>query len=199
MKILCFLLVSLSFLNSINTTAKEIDDYAADCKEIGFKPKTEKFGDCVLELKKRDKSQSISSSVATVRGDGSPDDIQCISYGYKPSTETYAICREKLDQNRKLQADQERRYLEQLQAQQKIAEQKQQAEAEQLKAADRRGGWEMLFRGLQMMGSQPGVNSVSPTPTRFLRSQYYSNGNHMCSYDDGTVLNLGAGICPNTR
>jgi hypothetical protein len=199
MKIIFTLLVSLWLVIPSITFAKNIDDYAADCKEIGFKPKTEKFGDCVLELKKRDKSHSTITSVATVRGDGSPDDSQCISYGFKPGTETYAMCREKIDQNRKLQAAQERHYQEQLQTQQNLAAQRQQAEAEQLKEADRRSGWEMLFRGLQMMGSQPGTTAISPTAPRFLRSQYYSNGNNMCNYDDGSTINVGAGICPNTR
>jgi hypothetical protein len=41
-----------------------------------------------------------------------------------------------------------------------------------------------------------------PTPTQkpsFLKSQWYNNSNHMCSYDDGSVINVGAGICPNVR
>jgi hypothetical protein len=34
--------------------ADPIDDYKSTCKDIGFKPGTEKFGDCVLKLKKKD-------------------------------------------------------------------------------------------------------------------------------------------------
>ena len=34
--------------------ADPMDDYKSTCKDIGFKPGTEKFGDCVLELKKKD-------------------------------------------------------------------------------------------------------------------------------------------------
>ena len=34
--------------------ADNLDDYKSTCKDIGFKPGTEKFGDCVLKLKKKD-------------------------------------------------------------------------------------------------------------------------------------------------
>ena len=32
--------------------------------------------------------------------------------------------------------------------------------------------------------------------THFLTNQWYSNGSNMCQYDNGTVLNMGARICP---
>lgn len=30
----------------------------------------------------------------------------------------------------------------------------------------------------------------------FLVSQWFENGNQMCRYDNGTVLNMGAKLCP---
>ena len=32
--------------------------------------------------------------------------------------------------------------------------------------------------------------------TYFLTAQWYENGNHMCKYGNGTVLNMGYKICP---
>jgi len=32
--------------------------------------------------------------------------------------------------------------------------------------------------------------------TYFLTADYYESGNHMCKYGNGTVLNVGASICP---
>ena len=32
--------------------------------------------------------------------------------------------------------------------------------------------------------------------TYFLDAQWYENGNHMCRYGNGTVLNVGYRICP---
>lgn len=32
--------------------------------------------------------------------------------------------------------------------------------------------------------------------THFLVGQWYEGGNHFCKYDNGTVLNVGASLCP---
>lgn len=32
--------------------------------------------------------------------------------------------------------------------------------------------------------------------TYFLTSQWYQNGSNMCQYGNGTVLNMGASMCP---
>jgi hypothetical protein len=45
--ILLYLFTSLSF-------ADDLDNYISTCKDLGFKQGTEKLGDCVLELKRRD-------------------------------------------------------------------------------------------------------------------------------------------------
>ena len=50
MKKLILLLLALPLI----CLADDLDDYKSTCKDIGFKPGTEKFGDCVLKLKKKD-------------------------------------------------------------------------------------------------------------------------------------------------
>lgn len=42
------------------------------------------------------------------------------------------------------------------------------------------------------------VLSASPAyaMTHFLVSQWFQNGNQMCRYDNGTVLNVGVRLCP---
>lgn len=45
--ILLYLFIPLSF-------ADDLDNYISTCKDLGFKQGTEKLGDCVLELKRRD-------------------------------------------------------------------------------------------------------------------------------------------------
>lgn len=32
--------------------------------------------------------------------------------------------------------------------------------------------------------------------THYLTAQWVQNGNQMCRYDDGTVMNIGVGLCP---
>jgi hypothetical protein len=70
------------------------------CRELGFKDKTEKFGSCVLDLSKRSGIQTEPSEPSAMRSDGSPDDKICIGYGYAIGTTGYADCRLKLDQAR---------------------------------------------------------------------------------------------------
>jgi hypothetical protein len=50
MKNLILLLLSLPLI----CFADDLDNYISTCKDIGFKQGTEKLGDCVLELKRRD-------------------------------------------------------------------------------------------------------------------------------------------------
>ncbi len=58
------------FFNSYSVYADEFEQYSNTCKEIGFKPKTPDYGDCVLELRKRDlnngqKQQKSNSGSST--------------------------------------------------------------------------------------------------------------------------------------
>ena len=41
-----------------------------------------------------------------------------------------------------------------------------------------------------------GAFSSAYAMTYFLVADYYENGSHMCKYGNGTVLNVGANICP---
>jgi hypothetical protein len=53
MKLIVILLSTLFFV-SHSVYADEFEQYGNTCKEIGFKPRTPDYGDCVLELRKRD-------------------------------------------------------------------------------------------------------------------------------------------------
>ena len=48
------ILMLLALFNLNLAFADEFEQYGNTCKEIGFKPKTPDYGDCVLELRKRD-------------------------------------------------------------------------------------------------------------------------------------------------
>ena len=58
MKKLILLLLALPLI----CLADDLDDYKSTCKDIGFKPGTEKFGDCVLKLKKKDAQVQTDNS-----------------------------------------------------------------------------------------------------------------------------------------
>jgi hypothetical protein len=48
------LLLLLLYLFTSFSFADDLDNYISTCKDLGFKQGTEKLGDCVLELKRRD-------------------------------------------------------------------------------------------------------------------------------------------------
>ena len=59
-----------------------------------------------------------------------------------------------------------------------------------------------FISNMQQAGSY-GTNSSgissAPTLTKFLKSSYNSGVDTMCLYDDGSVDNIGVGICPLTK
>jgi hypothetical protein len=76
-------------------------DSKRQCRELGFKDKTERFGDCVLELSRRRESTEIIVESSSTRGDGSADDQTCAGYGYRVGTTAYSDCRLQLDMARR--------------------------------------------------------------------------------------------------
>ena len=56
--LILFLCIPLS-LNSL-----DLDSYKNTCEDIGYKPKSDKFADCVLELHSRDQNNSTSTTTA---------------------------------------------------------------------------------------------------------------------------------------
>jgi hypothetical protein len=73
----------------------------AQCKDLGFKEKTEKFGECVLELSRRGAATKPTINESSVRGDGGADDQACAGYGYRVGTAAYSDCRLQLDMARR--------------------------------------------------------------------------------------------------
>lgn len=140
-------LVLVLLVHSSNGIAIDTSKEEAICYDIGFKPKTENFGNCVLELvNRKNKSQQakalpvpnslnnrvnpnpisktvIEQKAVEVSGDGSTDDITCQNYGFKPGTSNYSECRQKIDlakqdlELRQAQYEQHKRQYEAQQAQ----------------------------------------------------------------------------------
>jgi len=84
--------------------ATDLDSYKTSCELIGFKSATPEFGECVLELRRKDKqgsqvnNQSNAQSLPpkakiVLRGDGSQGDEICQKYGFKVGESDYRQCR----------------------------------------------------------------------------------------------------------
>lgn len=163
-----FVAVALSFTalsSSAVAQVKATSEEEATCKEIGFAPKTEAFGSCVLELVSRSsgetpvraRSPATPKSTTPPRSPSAqttPNGQTCARYGFKPKTTAFAQCQLDLDAAQRQAEAQQRQYeLEIQQHQQQAAAYEAQVAAEQ-RERERRG-WEALMRfGLGMAASR---------------------------------------------
>lgn len=63
--------------------------------------------------------------------------------------------------------------------------------------ARRQAYWQNVSKSLNSMtinGQQQ--HNATTSLYRGLRGQWVQNGNRMCRYSDGTVMNIGVGVCP---
>lgn len=152
------------------------------CKNIGFRPKTEAFGSCVLELVDRDIPTSTVSTLSAAKSPSaqasskrspvavkaatrevapsvplSPNEQTCASYSFKRGTQAFGQCLMQLDQIQQQALLAERQHQLQLaQYQQQVAAYEEQQRA--IKKEKDRRKWEAIGRlGAGM------ANSTSPT------------------------------------
>ena len=156
----------LAFLTTlmISTGAWALDTSVEEltCKEIGFKPKTEKFANCVLELYERKSKGSTNNPVGSrqaapatqaQRGDGSQDDQTCQRYGLKPGQPEYGNCRMQINLAKQQAAREQARYEAEMAA---YEQQKQELEAERKRQLAMR----QLQMGLGLMSGQVTLEDI---------------------------------------
>lgn len=133
----------LSYANAIDTSSEE-----KVCADIGFKRKTQAFGNCVLELLERRDSASANQQYSQQNKNSNDlDDTTCRKYGFKPNTQAYGECRQKIDLARQQGEQEQARYEQQnKQYQEKMAEYQKQVRRAQAQRS--------LDMGLRMMGGQ---------------------------------------------
>ena len=148
----------------------DLSEYEKTCAELGFRPRTPAYGECVLELDRRAKvgQQSNRSRVdqeqrqaeqrrqeeTAMSGDGTPDHQTCYRYGFRPGTTPYAECRLKLDIAR--------RELEQKQADYEMRQREYVArQAEYENELDRRRRMAALDIARRLAGGQGFANSIA--------------------------------------
>ena len=170
--------------------ALDLTKHQQTCSEIGFKPKTPAFGECVLELHGRDSKTNSSkpaqaNSTQTVtpqqnaRGDGTPDHATCAKYGFQAGTTEYSQCRMQIDTARKQAEEQERQYQDQLAAQARAKEEAQ--------------GEALFLLGMGMLsGAQPNRRSNNfplIQPPRRNHTYTLPNGRIMTCNTNGSFTN----------
>ena len=137
--VLVLLIPGISFSDSL-------PEAEAMCADLGFKKKTEAYGDCVLELHSR-KKKTVKRT-----GDGSPDDASCINFGFVAGTQEYSNCRLQMDTARKQAQQKQAEYeLAQKRYEQELREYEERLAAIE-KEKNRRQGDAMMRFGLALMG-----------------------------------------------
>jgi hypothetical protein len=170
-----YLLLVLSLALSLQANAVDTSKEESTCLDIGFKRKSEGFGNCVLELLDRK-----NSSIPVASND--PDDATCRKYGFKPKSNEYAQCRLQIDQAKQSAATQNAQYQEQ---QKQYLEQKRQQNIQANLA--------LMQRGLNMMagGGGGGYSSAPVAPVPPMGTQTYMlPGNKMLTCNTtGNITN----------
>jgi hypothetical protein len=142
-------IILLCFLTAAGVSyAADLAPYEKTCAELGFKRKTPAFGDCVLELLDRSKTQHRGavleeqrrneeearrrSAEQVARGDGTPEHGMCVRYGFTAGTTSYAECRQKIDIAKREERYRQQEYEErQRDYQERLAEYKKERERRQ--------------------------------------------------------------------
>lgn len=149
--------------------ADEFSVFSNVCTEIGFKPKTEAHGDCVLELRRRELSKKQQTSRPSealempqkvkIPGDGSPDDNTCQKFGIFPGSDAYGQCRIQL----KTAAENAQRQQALYEQQQQAYEQQLAAYEEEKKRREKAKALKQLELGLRLLAGQPPADAAMAT------------------------------------
>ena len=142
-------LIGSCLLLSLNCFALDLSQYESLCSEIGFKKKTEAYGQCVLELAEKNKSLSSPKN---------DDEQLCKSYGFKPNTSSFSECKLKLEMAKRQSIDAQEKY-----NREKAEYDRQMALIQREREQQR--AMKQLELGLRMMGGQSPVDAVNSVGT----------------------------------
>lgn len=96
-------------------TVAGLAEHEATCAELGFKKKTQAFGECVLELDQRESSARSQATkqlqlLAQQKGDGTNEHQMCVKFGFVVGSAPYSDCRLKIDIAKREQAQRQAAY-----------------------------------------------------------------------------------------
>jgi hypothetical protein len=149
----------LSLLVSFDCSSGNLSKHELTCQELGFKRRTQAYGECVLELDQRENKISTQVNKHSQQqkqnqqsGDGSIEHQTCSRFGFIVGTQPYSDCRLRIDiakreQNQRqaaYEADQQRYQEERRRYDAKVAELERQKEKQK--------GDAMIKFGLALMG-----------------------------------------------
>ena len=116
-----------SLLSTCGLSVAGLAEHEATCSELGFKKKTQAYGECVLELDRREtvgraqavkqvqqqtqiQAQQQTQIQAQQKGDGTNEHQICVKFGFVVGTAPYSDCRLKIDIAKREQAQRQAAY-----------------------------------------------------------------------------------------
>ena len=116
-------IVKIVFLFSLLSTCgfsfAGLAEHEATCADLGFKKKTQAYGECVLELDMREtasRGQAVKQILqqtqlqAQQKGDGTNEHQTCVKFGFVVGSAPYSDCRLKIDIAKREQAQRQAAY-----------------------------------------------------------------------------------------
>lgn len=145
------------FLLTCGYSVAGLAEHEATCSELGFKKKTQAYGECVLELDQRESAgriQSIKQSQqqAQQKGDGTNEHQMCVKFGFTVGSAPYSDCRLKIDIAKREQAQRQAAYEIEQQRYQEEQRRYEAQVAEYERQKEKQKGEAMMRFGLALMG-----------------------------------------------
>lgn len=96
------IVIPLALLLTCSFSFAGLAEHELTCADLGFKKKTQAYGECVLELDQREsagRTQSVKQSQqeSLQKGDGTNEHQMCVKFGFQVGSAPYSDCRLKID------------------------------------------------------------------------------------------------------
>jgi hypothetical protein len=159
------------------------------CRGYGVAPGSAGYISCRIQLDNKD-NDAMNQSSAVVP----------LKKSEKARLEAEALKLKELREQQEQYAEKQKQFEEiqrQNQEQLRLSEQRRREQAESDQEARAWGA--LINYGLGISAGRPRSAPSEISTTHYLKSQWYVQGNTMCKYDDGSILNMGSGICPTSK
>jgi hypothetical protein len=113
------IVILFGLLTGCGLSVAGLAEHEATCSELGFKKKTQAYGECVLELDQREtagRAQAVKQALqqtqiqAQQKGDGTNEHQMCAKFGFTVGSASYSDCRLKIDIAQREQAQRQAAY-----------------------------------------------------------------------------------------
>jgi hypothetical protein len=150
-----------SLISVSGISVARLAEHEATCADLGFKKKTQAYGECVLELDQRETAarsqaarqlQQQTQIQAQQKGDGTNEHHMCVKFGFVVGTAPYSDCRLKIDIAKREQAQKQAAYEIELKRYQEEQRRYEAQVAEYEKERERQKGLALMRFGAALAG-----------------------------------------------